>query len=204
LPSTGHFRVIGICAGRSRPANRVPCMQRCCLSCSRTHGVSFLSSELPRALCELHAELKPGGFVRFEPAVIMKKAGTPSAMHLSRPRDLGVAMRRQLAWSNLPHLLIVIEPNLQCDFSPCGWSINAHAKGIFGKIDTLRSPSKHVTLFTATFSTFWYRCSSLKANSAERRGRKVTGLKSGGLHDSGIAGFDGQMRRYCNDIDSDD
>jgi len=116
----GHFRVIGICAGRSRPANRVPCMQRCRLSCSRTHGVSFLSSDLPRALCELHAELKPGGFVRFEPAVIMKKAGTPSAMHLSRPRDLGVAMRRQLAWSNLPRLLIVIEPNLQCDFSPCG------------------------------------------------------------------------------------
>ena len=163
----------------------------------------LLSSEWPRVLCELCADLKSGGFV-LVPAETTKKAGTPSAIHLSRPRGLGVAMRRQFAWSNSRHLLIVIESNLQCDFSPCGGSINAHAKGIFGKIDTLRSPSKHVTLFTATFSTFWYRCSSLKANSAERRGRKVTGLKSGGLHDSGIAGFDGQMRRYCNDIDSSD
>jgi len=89
---------------------------------------------------ELCADLKSGGFV-LAPAETTKKAGTPSAIHLSRPRDLGVAMRRQLAWSNAPHLLIVIEPNLQCDFSPCGGSINAHAKGIFGKIETLQSRS---------------------------------------------------------------
>src|SRR4051812_31439795 len=30
---------------------------------------------------------------------------------------------------------------------------------------------------------------NLLANPVERRGRKVTGLKSGGLHDSGIAGY---------------